>query len=438
MLLTATPADIHWSLAKKILFRFFFIFMMLYMAPWTWLDGLFFELKIQWLTAWYSDAEDWAVRFANEKIFHVKEVLVPVSGSGDTSWGWAQLWLFLMLGVVGCITWSVVDFKRKNYVQLDYWFCLITRYYLALFAFLYGVIKLFLLQMSFPSLSMMATPLGDLLPMRLSWMFMGYSSHYQFFSGLMEAITGLLLLHRRTATLGTAMAAGVFLNVMMMNLSYDIPVKIFSMRLVLFSLVLLAHEKDRLLSFFIKNETAVAGNLYNVQFTKKWLRISRIVLKTIFIGVAFAWTAYTTYERYLDVNKPPEPGPIATGVYDVSSYVLNKDTIPPLLTDTIRWQEIIFENGGGSIKTTDTAFRIRYRRAFFNYQLDSTGQNIIFRKTSFDPNIIASFRFEKPDSSTIKLWGKFKNDSLILVLKKSNRHFQLGERQFHWLSEANR
>ena len=52
----------------------------------------------------------------------------------------------------------------------------------------YGIIKLFVLQMPFPQLSQLATPLGDLLPMRFSWLFIGYSVPYQFFSGAMETI----------------------------------------------------------------------------------------------------------------------------------------------------------------------------------------------------------------------------------------------------------
>ena len=68
--------------------------MMLYMAPWQWLDSLPYITKV---TGWYGDLVDWSVRFANDKIFHIKKVLVPISGSGDTSWGWAQLYLFLLL-----------------------------------------------------------------------------------------------------------------------------------------------------------------------------------------------------------------------------------------------------------------------------------------------------------------------------------------------------
>jgi hypothetical protein len=47
-------------------------------------------------------------------------------------------------------------------------------------------------------------------------------------------------------------------------------------------------------------------------------------------------------------------------------------------------------------------------------------------------------RYEIPDSTTIKMWGKKRGDSLFVELKKSKRHFQLAEKQIHWISEANR
>jgi hypothetical protein len=48
------------------------------------------------------------------------------------------------------------------------------------------------------------------------------------------------------------------------------------------------------------------------------------------------------------------------------------------------------------------------------------------------------FRFFEPDTNTLRLWGKQQQDSLYVELKRTQRHFQLAEKQFHWLSEYNR
>jgi hypothetical protein len=159
----------------------------------------------------------------------------------------------------------------------------VLRYFLILNCFGYGFAKVFLQQMPFPNLSQLATPLGDFLPMRLSWMFMGYSSTYQFFTGLMEVIAGLLLLFRRTSTFGTLFAAGVFANVFVMNIGYDIPVKLFSLHLFIYAMTLLLFDYKRMLNFLMMNRTAAVSYLYDVRFPKRWMRIGRIVLKLFIV-----------------------------------------------------------------------------------------------------------------------------------------------------------
>jgi hypothetical protein len=86
----------------------------------------------------------------------------------------------------------------------------------------------------------------------------------------------------------------------------------------------------------------------------------------------------------------------------------------------------------------DTLFRKRYNRAYFNYEVDTVKHLMNFKKRYNDSTFIFSMRYEIPDSNTVKLWTKIRKDSLHIVLKKSKRHFQLAERQFHWLSEDNR
>src|SRR5580765_5239156 len=98
--LTTQEQSVQWPLWRKIIFRFLFIYFLFNMAPWTWLDGV---PGVSLITQFYYRLMDWAVTTANASIFHVREVLVPMGGSGDTSYGWAQLWLFLWLSFIGCI-----------------------------------------------------------------------------------------------------------------------------------------------------------------------------------------------------------------------------------------------------------------------------------------------------------------------------------------------
>jgi hypothetical protein len=69
---------------------------------------------------------------------------------------------------------------------------------------------------------------------------------------------------------------------------------------------------------------------------------------------------------------------------------------------------------------------------------DSAEPVLHFKKQKGDSLSILSFRYALPDTNTIRLWGMRGGDSLYVELKRTNRHFQLAEKQFHWLSEANR
>jgi hypothetical protein len=92
----------------------------------------------------------------------------------------------------------------------------------------------------------------------------------------------------------------------------------------------------------------------------------------------------------------------------------------------------------GSINTADTMFRKRYGRGYFVFDVDTLQPIINFKKNGQSATNILSLQYRLPDSNTIQLWGMQNSDSLFIELKRSTRHFQLAERQFHWLSEANR
>jgi hypothetical protein len=47
-------------------------------------------------------------------------------------------------------------------------------------------------------------------------------------------------------------------------------------------------------------------------------------------------------------------------------------------------------------------------------------------------------RYEVPDTAVIRFHAKIRDDSIHVELARVARHFQLTERQFHWLSEYNR
>jgi hypothetical protein len=428
-----------WALWQKALFRFFFVYFVLEISPWDWLR---FVPGFQYVARPIDTAMEWFVRWCNTNFWHVQETLIMPNGSGDTSFGWAFQWTIVLLAAVGALVWSLVDRKRARYDRLFYWLRTFVRYWLATVALSYGIIKLFALQMPFPTLSNLATPLGDLLPMRLSWLFIGYSFEYQFFSGAMETLAGLLLLWRRTILAGLFAATGAFVNVVMINLAYDVPVKIFSSNLLLGCLFLLALDSRRLLNLLLLNRPVLPSYAWNPNWPRKWMRWLAIATKVYMLWF-FLWTPLKNGRaRFVALKNPPPQGPFRTGVYDVTRFTLNGKEIAASRADTLRWNDVIFDsNAGGSASTMDSMFWTRYRRGYFRYKPDTTAKTVTVWKISFVPrdSVLAFVApYEVPDSTTIRWHMKVRNDSMHVDMLRVPRHFQLAERQFHWLSEYNR
>ena len=95
----------------------------------------------------------------------------------------------------------------------------------------YGFVKIVPLQFQRTLLFKMMEPYGDFSPMGVLWSFMGASLPYVIYSGCAEVLGGILLLFRRTTTLGALVSFAVMLNVAVLNYCYDVPVKLYSTNL---------------------------------------------------------------------------------------------------------------------------------------------------------------------------------------------------------------
>jgi hypothetical protein len=257
----------------------------------------------------------------------------------------------------------------------------------------------------------------------------------------METVAGLLLLFRPTITAGLLLAMGAFLNVVMINLSYDVPVKIFALHLLFSSMFLLALDSRRLIGFLLLNRGAEPTRAWDPPVGKPWQRWAGIGVK-LFLVYQFLVAPFMRSWSYYKTTKTPVTGPFRPAVYQVRSYVVGTDTVPALASDTLRWQDVIFDNGSaGSIGTRDSMFWQRYRRGYFRYRPDTTTGTMAVWRTSFvprDSTFLFTMRYEQPDTMTIRLHTQIRGDSVHMELVRTNRHFQLAERQFHWLSEYNR
>ena len=89
--------------------------------------------------------------------------------------------------------------------------------------------------------------------MGVLWSSIGSSRGYEIFAGCAETLAGGLLVFSRTTPLGALLGLFEMIHVFMLNMTYDIPVKLFSFHLILLNLFLLAPDLPRLINVLMRN-----------------------------------------------------------------------------------------------------------------------------------------------------------------------------------------
>jgi hypothetical protein len=116
------------------------------------------------------------------------------------------------------------------------------------------------------------------------WSFMSASIPYIVFAGLCEITPAVLLLFRRTTILGTLTAFGVLLNVVMLNVCYDVPVKLYSTNLLLMAIFLATPDVRRLTRVLLLDRRADPSSLPQIHFEMRWARMAATAFQIAFVG----------------------------------------------------------------------------------------------------------------------------------------------------------
>ena len=434
-----TLTDTNWKLSRKISFRFFCSFFILYIFPFP-LNSVPFGGEINKISekilGWYYAAFEYVTVFwhwltpgVGKTLLNLENpITIFTNGSGDTTYDYVLVLTMILLSILICIGWSILDRNRKNYNTAYYWLCVLIRYYLAVIMLSYGFSKVFHLQMPYPYLSRLVQPYGDSSPMGLAWTYVGQSKAFSAFVGWSEVICGLLLFFRKTTLVGALLTLIVMGNVVVVNLCYDIPVKLFSSVLEIMALYLAAPYLKKIYQAFIQHKPIHINNYYQPVFTKRWQAIGIKILKVLIIADAL----FSGVKGSIDQGKQygdNAPKPPLYGIYNTVLVVRNNDTIPPLTTDTSRWKQIIVQsNNYARIKLMNDTLRN------YNFKVDTALRKaIVF--ANWDTLNKINFNYIT-DADYLTFTGKFKNDSLFIKLKRfDEKNFRLMSRGFHWINE---
>lgn len=436
-----------WHPVRRFGFRLLVSYFVLYAIP-------FPFTSIPWLGAYLQQGVRWLhVQGAQLLALHVfrieGELFTGPTGSGDTTLDYLLLVLMSTLALVAAVVWTLIDRKRTDYRRASAYFEVGVRYVLGLVMLSYGFAKLIPTQFTTPSLERLLQPLADFSPMGLLWTFMGFSQPYTIFAGFSEVLAGMLLVFRRTRMLGAMVAAAVMANVVMMNFSYDVPVKLYSLHLLLMALGLLALDGRRLVAFFLRNEPVPPAEEPKLAH-RRWARVAAWTVALLLVGNA-VWSGITGgWEGYRSWGAGRER-PALYGIHDVERFVADGEELPPLLTDEVRWKALVVDRalptrwGEEEFPGMISVIHMDGSRASHRVILDDEAGTIT-RVPDEQPNLEAAreagveitdvLRFERPEEGVLEVTGTWRGHAIeVRLAERDLSELELTGRGFHWINE---
>jgi hypothetical protein len=282
-----------------------------------------------------------------------------------------------------------------------------------------------------PSLTRLLQPYGQFSPASVLWNQVGAAPIYEILLGCAELLGGLLLLLPRTATLGAMLSLVSLAQVFVLNMTYDVPVKLLALHLMLLSIVVLAPEVPRLIRMLVLDR--VTGPSTQPQpFRSPWGKRVAVLTQLalgiwVLIGVTHMnWTIWTH-------GGGGTPKPPLYGIWAVTEFTQNGAALPPLTTDNNRWQRLIFDVTGVAYQRMDGAV----------IPAVATIDNDTFTLAVADPTrppgppvSLATFTFRQPTPDRLQLDGNANGRPAAIDLERVDlEKFPLRSRGFHLIQE---
>ncbi len=328
------------------------------------------------------------------------------SGCGDFPQHYQVVGRGAMIGAAVGLIFNILHSKIPNAYRVQPILVFLLRMYLAWIIMGYGLAKVFASQ--FPLLmANMDARMVELSPMRVAWAFFGYSKGYQVFLGWGEVIPALLLLFRRTTLLGALLMVVVMLNVWLVNIFFDVCVKLNSFTYLAVAFYILLQYGNRLWKFFFTNRE-VPAPYYPTLADRK-------VFRWIGMGINVLLLAYILYDPlmsaydYLANNDEPTTKNKLYGAWKVEKIEKweNGNWAATTVSDSSNFTRFFFEGYAGVMQSD-------LKRQRFVYFMDSTDKTATLsfvnnQNTRYETQI---WKLEKPEAEKLLLTGRWSKDSL--------------------------
>jgi uncharacterized membrane protein YphA (DoxX/SURF4 family) len=422
---------LRWSPLTRIAFRFAVLYFPLYVLCTQMFSALFGPILglIPFLSITYpqfSAPVEAIGSFIAIEWWHFPEPLSQNRGAGDKPIDYGLAFGLLLIATALTAVWSAVDRKRQGYARLHAWFRLFLRFGLGTSLATYGWIKAFPLQMSFPFLTRLLEPYGDFSLMGVLWAKIGASPSYQTFTGCVELLAAVLLFIPGLTTVGALVALAVTTQVFVLNMTYDVPVKLFSLHLLVMSLVLLAPDVRRLVSFLVLKRPTDPPRERPL-FRRPMAQRVTIVLQLVFAAWVM-WGGYQSAGASYAARGPAAPRPPLYGIWNIDRMTIDGVERAPLVTDYDRWRRLVVQFPGA------ITFQ-RMDNSFLGYQVkvdEATGTIVVLAQNKQ----VGQFTIEKPAEGRLVLDGVLDRRAIRLETSYVDpASFRLLQGTFRWFQD---
>lgn len=262
---------------------------------------------------------------------------------------WTSNLLKLVCLLLASLILAILSFRKvlskiPDYDQRYYWFRVLLRYRLAFALLGSGISLLFYFLIPNCSLSDYHTRYGYFVPWKIYYNSLSIASFgYIYVLGIIQIAVAVLLMNRRTTIIGVIVSAFLLTNVVLVNIAYQMGDILFSIYLLLIALILLSYDFYRLCRTFFSDDI-VFPDTFKPFFDNSVVLYRKTIKVAVFIVViCFVSVSYVNYKTCQYPYAPLAGIKDAEGFYDVSKFVYNGREIPYSLTDSTRWQNVVFE-----------------------------------------------------------------------------------------------
>lgn len=136
----------------------------------------------------------------------------------------------------------------------------------------------------------------------------------------------------------------------------------------------------------------------------------------------------------MDRTGAGRPEPPLYGIWAVTEFSVDGKPVPPLTTDEMRWQRVVFDRDNATVQRMDG--RLLPVLAI----VDSDARTVTLLAPpslmNAQPVLLGSFGYDRPASERVTLTGTIADQPVSIALTSVNLDdFPLRSRGFHWVQE---